>query len=79
MKDGVPELPSEDTPNEEVLNVLFFLVAKRASSRMRETSPSHNLSAVQHRLWATSHIKNRHLGGAQVFQMRAYGSKWIAP
>ena len=40
MQDGVPELPSEDTPNEEVLNVLFFLVAKRASSRMRETSPS---------------------------------------
>jgi hypothetical protein len=36
-------------------------------------------SAVQHRLWATNHMKKRHLGGAQDFQILSYGLKEIAP
>ena len=36
-------------------------------------------SAVQHLLWATNHIKNLHLPGAQLFQILSQGWNWMAP
>jgi len=36
-------------------------------------------SAVQHLLCATSHMKSRHLGGAQDFQIFSHGAKRVEP
>ena len=36
-------------------------------------------STVQHLLWATSHIKKRHLGGVQVFQTFSHGPNQVEP
>ena len=36
-------------------------------------------SDVQHLLCATNHMKKRHFGGAQVFQILSHGAKRVAP
>jgi hypothetical protein len=70
----MPKLPGKYTHREKVID--YPLQAHKEDNVLDGKGPRRaRLSAVQQRLWATSHRKNLHFLGAQVPNIGLLGSK----